>query len=88
MELAFLSLIEVLLAPLWVWLFLDTVGAYTLIGGAVVLLAIVGNALFGLRRKPVPVCNREGFALELRKAQQQHAQPFGARLDGHFAFIG
>ncbi len=52
-ELTLLSLGEVLLSPFWVWLFLgETVGAYTLIGGSVLLLAIAANALSGLRRKP------------------------------------
>ncbi|MEM7424723.1 MAG: DMT family transporter [Pseudomonadota bacterium] len=52
-ELALLSLAEVVLGPLWVWMFLgETAGLYTLIGGAVLLAAIAGNALSGLRRKP------------------------------------
>jgi drug/metabolite transporter (DMT)-like permease len=47
---------EVLLGPLWVWLFVgETVSFYTLLGGGILLLAIAGNALSGLRRKPVPV---------------------------------
>ncbi|WP_333713000.1 DMT family transporter [Yoonia sp.] len=55
-ELALLSLAEVLLGPLWVWLFLgETATANTLIGGAVLLLAIAGNALSGKRRKPPPI---------------------------------
>ncbi len=55
-ELALLSMTEVLLAPLWVWLLLDeTVSAATLGGGAILLLALAGNALSGARRKPVPV---------------------------------
>ena len=52
-ELALLSLAEVLLGPLWVWLFLgETASVNTLIGGAVLLAAIAGNALSGKRRKP------------------------------------
>ncbi len=52
-ELALLSLAEVLLGPLWVWLFLgETASFNTLIGGAVLLAAIAGNALSGKRRKP------------------------------------
>lgn len=52
-ELALLSLAEVLLAPLWVWLLLgETVTMNTLIGGAILLAAIGGNALSGKRRKP------------------------------------
>ncbi|WP_439121826.1 DMT family transporter [Marivita sp.] len=55
-ELALLSLAEVLLGPLWVWLFLgETVSANTLIGGIVLLSAIAGNALSGKRRKPPPI---------------------------------
>ena len=45
-ELALLSLAEVLLGPLWVWLFLgDEASSRTLIGGALLLAAIAGNAL-------------------------------------------
>lgn len=52
-ELTLLSLAEVLLGPLWVWLFLgETASINTLIGGAVLLAAIVGNALSGKRGKP------------------------------------
>jgi len=55
-ELALLSLAEVLLAPLWVWLFLgETASLNTLIGGVVLLAAIAGNALSGKRRKPPPI---------------------------------
>ena len=55
-ELALLSLAEVLLGPLWVWLFLgETATLNTLIGGAVLLVAIAGNALSGKRRKPPPI---------------------------------
>lgn len=52
-ELALLSLAEVLLGPVWVWIFLgETASSNTLIGGAVLLAAIAGNALSGKRRKP------------------------------------
>jgi DME family drug/metabolite transporter len=55
-ELALLSMTEVLLGPLWVWLFIgETVSFYTLIGGIILMLALVGNAVSGLRRKQVPV---------------------------------
>lgn len=55
-ELALLSMTEVVLAPIWVWLaFGETAGFYTLAGGTIVLLAIGGNALSGMRRKPVPI---------------------------------
>ncbi|MCP4387029.1 MAG: DMT family transporter [Gammaproteobacteria bacterium] len=55
-ELALLSMTEVLLGPFWVWLFRgETADLYTLAGGVVLMLAIAGNALSGLRRKPIPV---------------------------------
>ena len=55
-ELALLAMIEVVFAPFWVWLFLgETIGGYTLLGGGVLLLAITGNALTGLRRNPMPL---------------------------------
>ena len=54
-ELALLSMTEVVLAPIWVWMaFGETAGFNTLVGGVIVLLAICGNALSGIRRKPVP----------------------------------
>jgi drug/metabolite transporter (DMT)-like permease len=55
-ELVLLSMTEVLLGPLWVWIFVgETAGFYTLLGGAILMLALAGNALSGLRRKPVPL---------------------------------
>ncbi|WP_299948725.1 DMT family transporter [uncultured Ruegeria sp.] len=55
-ELALLSLAEVLLGPLWVWLFLgETASVNTLTGGVVLLLAIAGNAVLGKRLKPPPI---------------------------------
>jgi drug/metabolite transporter (DMT)-like permease len=54
-ELALLSLTEVLLAPIWVWLFLgETASLSTLSGGAILLAALVGNAISGLKRRSVP----------------------------------
>ncbi len=51
-ELTLLSLAEVLLAPLWVWLVLAEVPTtLTMIGGTVLLAAVAGNALSGARRK-------------------------------------
>ncbi len=52
-EATLLSLIEVVLAPLWVWVLLDeTPTGTTLIGGAVLLAAMVLQASTGLRRRP------------------------------------
>jgi len=55
-ELTLLSMTEVVLGPFWVWIVLgDVAGLYTLLGGTVLLAAIAGNALSGLRRKPTPI---------------------------------
>ncbi len=55
-ELALLSLTEVILGPIIVWVGIDEVpGSFTLAGGAIVLAAIAGHALSGIRRKPPPI---------------------------------
>lgn len=55
-ELTLLSMAEVVLGPFWVWLLLgETATGYTIVGGAVLLAAIAGNALAGARRKPPPI---------------------------------
>ena len=55
-ELALLCMTEVLLAPVWAWLFLAEVPeSSVVIGGAILIFAIIYNALTGMRRKPVPV---------------------------------
>ncbi|MBT7671574.1 MAG: DMT family transporter [Proteobacteria bacterium] len=52
-ELTLMSLGEVLLAPLWVWLLLgETVTSNILAGGCILLGAIAGNAIFGSRTRP------------------------------------
>ena len=42
-------------APFFAALLGETAGFYTLAGGSILLLAIAGNAVTGVRRKPVPV---------------------------------
>lgn len=50
-ELALLSMTEVLLGPIWVWIFIGEVaGIWSLAGGTVLMAAIAGNALTGVRR--------------------------------------
>lgn len=50
-ELALLSNTEVMLAPFWVWLIMgETASAATLVGGAILLVAILFNAYSGARR--------------------------------------
>lgn len=53
-ELTLLSMVEVMLAPIWVWLFLgETASAGTFVGGGVLMAAVAFNALSGARRKPL-----------------------------------
>jgi drug/metabolite transporter, DME family len=55
-ELALLAMTEVVLGPILVWLVLgETAKTATLIGGAILMAALVFNALSGLRRKPPPL---------------------------------
>lgn len=52
-ELSLIAMTEILLAPIWVWLALgETAGPLTLIGGAILLAAIAGDAVGGLRQRP------------------------------------
>jgi drug/metabolite transporter (DMT)-like permease len=49
-ELTLLTLIEVLLAPLWVFVFLgETASPATFVGGGVLLAAVALNAVMGAR---------------------------------------
>jgi len=51
-DLALLSMVEVMLAPVWVWLILaETASAGTFLGGAILLGALIGNALSGMRHR-------------------------------------
>ncbi|EEW25617.1 DMT family transporter [Rhodobacter ferrooxidans] len=53
-ELTLLSMVEVLLAPIWVWALMgETASVGTFVGGAVLMAAVAGNALSGMRRKPL-----------------------------------
>lgn len=53
-ELTLLSMVEVMLGPVWVWLFLnETATTGTFVGGAILLAAIAGNALSGARQRRV-----------------------------------
>ena len=58
-ELTLISMTEVVLGPLWVWMVLgETAGLLTLLGGFILLAGIAGNAISGLRRRPFPVAMR------------------------------
>jgi DME family drug/metabolite transporter len=52
-DLAVLSMVEVVLAPVWVWLILsEAVGISTMVGGVIIITALIANAMSGLRHKP------------------------------------
>ena len=55
-ELTLLSLSEVVLGPIWVWLaFAETPSALTLLGGAILLASIAARAATGIRRRRPPI---------------------------------
>jgi drug/metabolite transporter (DMT)-like permease len=55
-ELTLLSLTELALAPIWVWVALGEVpSGYTLAGGAIIIGAIAYQAFSGTRRRPLPM---------------------------------
>ncbi len=55
-ELMLFALTEVVLGPVWVWLaFAEAPGSATLVGGAILMAAITGQALSGIRRKRPPI---------------------------------
>ncbi len=54
-ELTLLILIEFILGPIWVWLLINEVPSnMTLVGGAIVLLAVASHALFFMRQAAKP----------------------------------
>ncbi len=60
-EVPLLALTEVVLAPLWVWLWVDEApGRLTLLGGVVVLTAVLGQAVIRLRRdRAIRIAHRD-----------------------------
>ena len=51
-DLTLISMVEVMLAPIWVWLLLnETASLNTFIGGAILLIAVAFNALSGARQR-------------------------------------
>ena len=51
-EVALLSLVETMLAPIWVWIGVDEIPTlFTLAGGVIVLLAVVVQTVAGMRRR-------------------------------------
>jgi drug/metabolite transporter (DMT)-like permease len=65
-ELILLALTEVILAPIWVGLFIGEIpNRFTFLGGGVLLVAIIGQALAGTRglRRPKPIPRHERSTL-------------------------
>jgi drug/metabolite transporter (DMT)-like permease len=55
-EVGLLTLFEVVLAPIWVWIgFDETPSAATLAGGAIVITALAAHSALGIRRSKPPV---------------------------------
>lgn len=55
-ELPLVAMIESVLAPIWVWLFLgEAIDAATFLGGAIVMIAVLIQALLGFRRERLPI---------------------------------
>ena len=51
-EVSLLMLIETIMAPIWVWIFLDEVpSSYTFIGGSIIVITLVINSLYTLKRE-------------------------------------
>ena len=45
-------LLETILAPIWIWIvFMEVPTSQTLVGGAVLILALVGHSIWQMRRK-------------------------------------
>lgn len=51
-EVSLLMLIETIMAPIWVWIFLNEVpSSYTFIGGSIIVITLVVNSLYTLKRE-------------------------------------
>jgi len=53
-EVSLLMIIETIMAPIWVWLFLNEIpSSNTFIGGTVILLTLIVNSLYNLRKTKI-----------------------------------
>ena len=51
-EVSLLMIIETVMAPIWVWIFLKEIpSSNTFIGGSIILLTLVGNSIYTMRKK-------------------------------------
>lgn len=50
-EVSLLMIIETVMAPIWVWIFLNEVpSSYTFIGGSIIIATLIANSLYTLKR--------------------------------------
>ena len=53
-EMSLLMLIETIMAPIWVWIFLNEIPTiYTFIGGSIIILTLIINSIYTINRKQV-----------------------------------
>ena len=50
-EVSLLMIIETIMAPIWVWIFLDEVPSfYTFVGGTIIIATLIANSLYSLKK--------------------------------------
>ena len=51
-EVSLLMIIETIMAPIWVWIFLDEIpSSYTFIGGSLIIITLIANSLYTLKKQ-------------------------------------
>ena len=51
-EVSLLMIIETIMAPIWVWIFLDEIpSSYTFIGGSLIIATLIANSLYTLKKQ-------------------------------------
>ncbi len=51
-EVSLLMIIETIMAPIWVWIFLDEIpSSYTFIGGSLIIITLIVNSLYTLKKQ-------------------------------------
>mgnify|MGYP000560208664 CR=1 FL=1 len=53
-EVSLLMIIEAIMAPIWVWIFLKEIPSFnTFVGGSIILITLIFNSLYNLRKKEI-----------------------------------
>ena len=79
-ELTLLPMLEVILSPIWVWLlFNEHPGNWTLIGGSIIILGVMVQAIGARRRHPQPATAN----ILIAATGLKQAQPVGISHDRH-----